>query len=294
MSSNTNVLETVSKIDLYSSDKLKQLNGMQTVAVTPALASKWLAFNLSNRNVNDSHVSRLAKTMQKGDWMLNGQAIVFSTNGNLLDGQHRLHAIMEAKKTIKMDVRFGVEENAMMTIDEGKKRTSGDVLQINGFINSKHLASAARKIMRYDEGQKDLDSGFRILNPTNHEVYEWVIQNPSLQEVVSLAMRNTSMAADSPVPASLLATFMFICNRFDRELSKDFYYRLSTGVGLEIDSIVFKLRNRLNQGKNNPAIKFSQNYVIGLVVTAWNHERDGSEVVSLRYTPRKGVTPQFK
>ncbi|WP_238752533.1 hypothetical protein [Neolewinella maritima] len=236
----------------------------------------------------------MAKTMSLGNWCLNGQAIVLSDDATLLDGQHRLMAVIESKCDVLFDVRFGVPNAAMLTIDEGKKRNAADVLQIQGLKNSTTVAAAAKRVMRYDAALVATNSGDRSINATNQEVAAWVAQNPGIVDVAAQAHKHYAMVSDSPLSSGYLAAFTFICNRLDRSLAADFYFRLATGAGLEIDSVVFMLRNRLNQARNNSTLKFSPAYITGLVVTAWNHEREGNSVRQLRYTDRKGIVPEFK
>lgn len=65
--------------------------------VTPAMATKWLEEgNTHNRKVRDSVVMRYAADMKAGRWKQTHQGIAFNGDGTLLDGQHRLFAIIEA------------------------------------------------------------------------------------------------------------------------------------------------------------------------------------------------------
>lgn len=90
----------------------------QTVLVDPKKAELWLKKNTKNRKVSNRHVSQLANEMKEGKWLLNGQAIAFSKDGVLLDGQHRLLAVIMSGVTVEMTVAFGVDHpDAFKTYD---------------------------------------------------------------------------------------------------------------------------------------------------------------------------------
>ena len=72
--------------------------------VTPNLASKWLEGNACNRRLNQQHAERMAQAMRDGCWKTTHQGIAFDTNGTLVDGQHRLWAIVQSGCTVKLPV----------------------------------------------------------------------------------------------------------------------------------------------------------------------------------------------
>lgn len=292
MTATANLSQSNTENNLAFSQTLSQMMGTQTMLVSPGLAKSWLGLNKDNRGLNERHIARLSESMSKGDWKLNGQGLVFSKEGLLLDGQHRLHAIIKADKPVMFDVRFGVDSSAMMTIDEGKRRNAADVLQIKGVKNATAVSAACKVVMTYDNETSENPS--RISRPSNVEVFNWLSENPEMNKVVSAAVKYYNVAPDSPLSASRIAGFMFICNRSNKEMSEEFFYKLSTGVGLQIDGVVFKLRSRLSQAKNSTSLRLSKNYVDGLVATAWNHYVQGNSPGNLKHTPRPGVTVEFK
>lgn len=62
--------------------------------VTPELAESWLARNTANRRMRRATAEAYARDMESGDWRENGDAICFAVDGTLLDGQHRLTAVV--------------------------------------------------------------------------------------------------------------------------------------------------------------------------------------------------------
>lgn len=96
--------------------------------ITPAIARAYLASNQSNRKVTVTNVKDLAAAIRRGEWRLTHQGIAFSCTGRLLDGQHRLLAVVEAGQPITTVVSRGLPEETFMALDIGKKRSYADVL----------------------------------------------------------------------------------------------------------------------------------------------------------------------
>jgi hypothetical protein len=68
--------------------------------VTPQLAETLLASNFANRKINNKRVTSYSKTIKDGEWKLTGQPIIISEDGKVIDGQHRLSAVVIAEKAI--------------------------------------------------------------------------------------------------------------------------------------------------------------------------------------------------
>jgi hypothetical protein len=58
--------------------------------ITPEQAAIWLTRNRRNRPIRRTRVARYADAMRRGHWRVNGEAVIFDSEGNLLNGQHRL------------------------------------------------------------------------------------------------------------------------------------------------------------------------------------------------------------
>ena len=109
----------------------------QWMDVTPAMAASWLKNNFRNRPVAEDVVTAYARDMINGVWQPTHQGIAFNDRDELIDGQHRLMAVVKADRTIRMMVTFGlpskIEGSAMTTmdcVDRGRTRTVADQLKI--------------------------------------------------------------------------------------------------------------------------------------------------------------------
>jgi hypothetical protein len=170
--------------------------------VTPEIAEKWLGKRAPNRTLSMPIVNRYARDIEAGQWIVTGDPIRFNEEEQLIDGQHRLAAIVQAGKAIQTYVVHGLDHKAMDVIDSGKKRTPGDMLHIHGYPNAMRLAASARWMLTIKLGLTYTKS--RKASSTNSEILETIRKHPNLTE--------SSKFADGVygMPGSLLAAVHYI------------------------------------------------------------------------------------
>lgn len=115
----------------------------ELVTITPSMAEAYLGRNLMNRNVSERLVNKYASDMLSNKWGITHQGIAFYKDGSLADGQHRLLAILRAKKTVKMQVTTGLNKETSIDIDAGRPRSMVDGIKIGGlsdWIDARHIA----------------------------------------------------------------------------------------------------------------------------------------------------------
>jgi hypothetical protein len=106
--------------------------GWAEVIVTPECAAWALQFNTHNRKLRPSHVKWLTSMMQSGEWR--GQhpsPLAFDVEGVLLDGQHRLHAVLAHGKPVAISVVTGRPKDSFAYIDSGVGRTMHDRVTVD-------------------------------------------------------------------------------------------------------------------------------------------------------------------
>jgi hypothetical protein len=121
--------------------------------ISPEIAKNMLLLNPNNRRLSKSHVDFLTKEMINNNWIFDGQPIRFNHSGGLLDGQHRLNAIINSKTTQEFLIVSDIRNDAFKVMDTGRARTAGDVLHIHGGTHSMVLASAIRFILNHKNKQ---------------------------------------------------------------------------------------------------------------------------------------------
>lgn len=127
----------------------KERHGVD-VLVTPECASRALAYNLKNRLVRKKWVAELIKRMKDGRFVdSHPHGIIFS-DSRLIDGQHRLMAIIQAKKNVVMRVDTGRPDGVREFINDGPARQVYDRISLveNDTLNKRliELLSAWSRI----------------------------------------------------------------------------------------------------------------------------------------------------
>jgi hypothetical protein len=98
--------------------------------ISPELAALYLRSNTKNRYVRQSHVKWLAESMKIGQWKLTHQGICFDSDGAMVDGQHRLLAIIESGQAVQMLVSRGSSSEGFDACDLGIVRSLADVTHL--------------------------------------------------------------------------------------------------------------------------------------------------------------------
>lgn len=122
--------------------------------ISADLAARWLDGNTHNRPVWQSVVDRFARDMQADRWRETHQGIAFDANGVLIDGQHRLWAIVLSGVTVRMRVFFNEPIENLSAVDTGLVRSNFDVLHLTGVagdMTASHLATL-RAMLAGDTG----------------------------------------------------------------------------------------------------------------------------------------------
>lgn len=116
--------------------------------VTPELAREFLKKMRQNRRVSTRYVSYLARQAAQGAWMLMHQGVAIDEEGHVIDGQHRLLAVLEANTTVPMLVVRGVPRRTMLLIDSHRPRTDVDSLNIAGVDVTPYRFQILRGMLR--------------------------------------------------------------------------------------------------------------------------------------------------
>ena len=90
--------------------------------ITPDIAAKWLEGNIRNRKIDQKWADYLADEMLAGRWKTTHQGLAFDANDTLVDGQHRLWAVLKSGCTIRSAVSYGLDDKAIDDIDGGNPR----------------------------------------------------------------------------------------------------------------------------------------------------------------------------
>ena len=136
--------------------KVRKVSDSNWVRVTPYMADHLLALNSSkNRRLSMATVRKYAEDMSEGRWgKLNSNPIcvVLDKSGHIesiLDGQHRLAAVIQSGVTIPFEF-VELDENNFKYLDQGKNRRTTDFIQQPNVKALSALALRILKTKKYD------------------------------------------------------------------------------------------------------------------------------------------------
>lgn len=100
--------------------------------ITPEIAKALLdSSNHSlQRTSNKANIASFAQDMKEGRWELNGESIALDTQGNVVNGFHRLKAIVLSGVSITTVFIVGVRPECIHTYDQNKKRTKKETTEV--------------------------------------------------------------------------------------------------------------------------------------------------------------------
>lgn len=137
----------------------------------------------SNRKVNPGRVARYTSDIQNGYWEPTHQGIALDTEGNLMDGQHRLAAIVASGVPVTLMVCKGVSPETFWLMDGGYTRTA------QSFLDGKYgqqRAAMCKVLMTIEKAGGTARISRIALGDTGGystaQVLHYLSQTPSIQE----------------------------------------------------------------------------------------------------------------
>ena len=118
--------------------------------VTPSLAQGMLSYlHEDQRRIRVGHMSGLAAHMKAGRFE-GIDTIKLDQEGNVIDGQHRLTAIVESGEPQYLIIVSSVPQYIKQYLDQGAKRSEGDRLKMQFGLNPSTGVKTALKLLRTD------------------------------------------------------------------------------------------------------------------------------------------------
>ena len=261
------------------------------ILVTPTLAKQYLEANVKNRNVNQGQVIFYANQMESGKWKEDtGECIKISKEGVILDGQHRLLAIIRSNKSMFFHFALDVEQDVFSVLDTGKQRSAGDVFKIEGIsyataipavISCYHLYK--NNIYIKDSGKHKKLSNSQILDTYNNDRLYW-------NELVKKA-EIFKKDFQKILTSAMLGGIYAILNDIDKNKSLDFMQQLTTGRNITNDTILV-LRNKLIEDKLSVS-KIPLAIKTIYIIKTWNCFLSNKEIKVLKFNKQKEEQPTF-
>lgn len=251
--------------------------------ITPAIAQEWLdKSSTDNRPLSWAVINSYADTMKNGNWLVNGEAITFDDKGNLLNGHHRLRAVIASATAIQSYVVRGVDHKAFSTYDCGRNRTFGQLITMQGESNGNNVAAIVRTYLVLNKGHEiheasDYDK--KNLHETNKTMVDFYLKNKKFfnnitEKAVSIIGR-ARVLKSSFVGGSI--AYLVRDLGYSEELAIDFFTQLCNSDTSK-DPTINSLRKRLFEERNNRKDKLLAKLHSALTIKCWNAYVEGKTV----------------
>lgn len=281
----------------HDSHSFKKSMVFPNASITPEVAQEIMRLNDNNRPIRSVLVEQYAKEMTKGEWHFNGDNIRISKTGRLLDGQHRLLAVIKSGTTQVWNVVTGLNDEVFDVIDIGRGRSAGDSVSVMGYKNANVLAGSVKLILAYNGGvlRRAAQGGAGSDKFTNQDVVDYIetlADKDLLQEAAGLGNK-LAYKAKFYSPASY-AAFYYLFSKKDRDAANLFLDLLVTGENISKSSysMIYLLRNRLIQNAGSTA-KLQALDKYSLMIKAWNAYRKGKEIAQLAWNSNNEEFPKI-
>lgn len=232
--------------------------------VSPATSQRWLAGQGRNRKPVDAHVAYLAAVMGRGEWGV-AQPIIFDTEGNLIDGQHRLLAVIQHAKPVRFAVMRGVDPALWGALDTGRSRKGRDVLSARKRPSADLLAATLRLV--WQDELRVLGSTAPEARPTNTDVLDRDAEHPEIGNEVIPAVAVNRYARNAPT-----AFLYWRTHRANPQVAEAFWPGVLTGEQLRRDTAPFLLHRLLiDQRAGARARRLNGLELLAYEIKAWNY-----------------------
>jgi hypothetical protein len=252
--------------------------------ISPAEAAQMLAHNDNNRKESTRAILTYARNMKEGRWRFVGDSIRLDIHGNLLDGQQRLRAIIDAGQPTWCIVVSGLDPSTQAVMDSGRKRTSTDQLRMHGYANHTLLGATIAILWRWDHGSLVGNNE----TPGTIDIVDYAATHPELAEPVRLA--GQWQKDTKPITASVLAAVYNRAKQVDPQAAAEFFARLVNGDSLDSSHPILHLRKHMLRNRDTYDVrKYRREEWVYFLTSTWRLVRAGEKAQPIRL-PEKGLT----
>ena len=240
--------------------------------ITPEKAQEYFNSSVNNRPISTQTVLYYAEQMEKGQWKVNtGETIKFDINDHLIDGQHRMLAVIKYGKPVEFEIRKNLPPQAIHYIDQNKKRSPSDVLAMHGVPYYTVVASIVRNYLSYKQG-------FAKNRISNIEI--WDYYQTDSEELIECAKKSEKYYKEGggKLYQSDIAFILYVTRKINEFIAEEFMNKVALQLNIQsIKDPASQLRNFLIDDKKSDK-SLSSNKRIMTWIKFWNKYRKGEEL----------------
>ena len=279
---------------LISTSDRSVTTGIETF--TPEAAHNALQSDFVNRHPSRRAVWKFADAMRRGQWTI-GQPLIFDERGALIDGQHRLLAVIKSGSPQTFTVIRGVLRSSALHIDVGTPRSATAILKMRGAKNVAALAATTRIVVAMERGAPDPSQSSNTDHPaTIDDIVLRALEDPIIATVATDLVGPTRQFSRLLCSTSYAGWFLYclragLTERF--QLYEDFIgIVLGHRVATQVNDPAHTLRCRLTKPENATA-KTPSIIRLALTVKAWNGFAQSQPIETLRYRSVGSAAEEF-
>lgn len=241
--------------------------------------AKALLANMRNRRYQQAHAQKLSRDMTSGNWRPNSTIQIADTAEGecLIDGQHRMRAVIIAGTPQEFIVIRGVSLEDQRVIDVGRGRTLGDTLTLNGESHANVLAAAIGWFWRRSQNL----TRYTSKTPTIAEGLQTLREHPALRQSITPV---SPAARTLRVSIGMGACLYYEMTKIDPDSASDFWRKLASGLDIHEEHPVYVLRSRLEKNAISTTVKLENLTICAFIIKAWNAYIRGDDMKILRWT----------
>lgn len=257
--------------------------------VSPEMAAELLSRNKANRRVKEQKVAQYARDMQAATWRDSESMICLAPDGTLLNGQHRLKAVIRSGCTVEFAIAYNVDPASQESMDSGASRSYADYLHMSeGKSNATVMAALARLAINVEAG-KPSDPGV-----SRAEMTAWLERNPDAEDAAR-AGDSFKRRIQAPASAIALAHWTIVSQGGGTsDQANEYLLKLAQPSNEPDESAVFAVLSRLRTAaigsRGGGAHRNRQ--CASLLVKGWNYWALGKPVTSLQMTNNDKFPPK--
>jgi hypothetical protein len=242
-------------------------------------------------------VLRLVGEIKRGRWVTTGVPIILDENGYVIDGQHRLQAIVDSGQSVWVWVCRGVSRKAALPVIDldSKSRRLEDLLKmypvtgINGKLkeiengSERKNAAAATTLLYTYRNKRFLEDVF--VSPSTQEYYEFLGGEAGLLEHL-----DSAGPLGSFIPNSVVIFLRYVLGEQSKRKADDFLRKVAVGEDLSESHPILTLRNKLiryqSEKRKDPVNRRSREDLIFIFFKAWLYHLAGEKLTRLQWRKR--------
>lgn len=266
-------------------------------SITPEYAAYLIQGSqiFQNRPLSTLIVKKYADIMRRGLWKANGEPIILDEDGSVLNGQHRLHAVIISGQSIDAMVVRGVDQQAFDSIDKGRLRSNGDVLAIAGYNQAPALAAAASSLYRYIRAGGIVSEGgaqrSRWHADASLTLVKFVGLHPGLLDSMRF-IRGHGKQTEGLSPPALLTALHYLFGLTAGDKRDGFFDEFINNKGSKGDAVYALIQ--AHRSRNVVlSMKSSDQIRAAYWIKSFNSYALGHNLIQLKWTPENNDFPKI-